>query len=354
MTPQNKAKKLGAKTLNLLADLSNASGVSGAEAQVRSIILESLKGSAFETQEDALGNVIAHRPASCKNAKKVLLTAHMDEAGFMITGDDGDGLYSFEPVGGVDVRQMPGKPVLIGKNRVPGVIGARAIHLTTAEQRRAAIPLSTLRIDVGPKVKVEAGERAVFAAEFRQEGKSLFGKALDNRLGVLALIELLKTAPDALDVYGVFSSQKGIGNRGEMVAAYRIDPDYVILIDSAEAADLPSGSKGELAPWHGCKLGNGPVIYPMHKKIFSDARLFEHFIHTAEENGIPHQIGQAGALENYFESAASINKIRAGLRSIQVSVPVRYPNTAISLANQSDLENSIHLLSAGLGGLAAL
>lgn len=336
----------------LLARLSNAAGVSGAEAAIRAIILETVKDAQAEINEDALGNLILHRPSQDKKAKKIMLTAHMDETGFIITADEGEGLYAFSPVGEVDIRQLPGKPVLIGKDRTPGVIGARAIHLTTAEQRQNAIPISTLRIDVGPNVKVAKGERAVFGTEFWQNGSTLFGKAFDNRLGVAAVIELLKTAPSEIDLYCVFSSQKELGNRGEMVATYNINPDFVILVDTANAADFPTQNVGDENHFYESKLGKGPVIYPMQKKIISDAELFEFFIRTAEKEMIPYQIGQAGTIETRYEASGAINKVRDGMRSINISIPARYPHTAIGVTCLTDWENTIKLLQAGLTGMA--
>ncbi len=354
MTSQANQKDFSSDSVKLLADLSNASGVSGGERAVREIIREALKSFNAEIQEDALGNVIVHRLSNVDGAKKVMLAAHMDETGFMITGDDGDGLYPFALVGDVDIRQLPGKPVLVGKNRIPGVIGARAIHLTTAEQRKQAIPLSTLRIDVGPKGKVETGDRAVFATEFRQNGTSLFGKALDNRLGVAILIDLLTQLPETLDVYAVFNSQKELGNRGEMVAAFNLEPDFVILVDAAEAADLPTAQPDQENSRFGCRLGAGPVVFPVHRKVISDSALFEHFLQTAEKENIPYQVGQAGMVETRVEAAGAINKVKAGMRSITISVPVRYAHTAINLANLRDWENTTRLLKAGLASLSNL
>jgi tetrahedral aminopeptidase len=354
MTTQPDQVSTGSKQIELLERLSNASGVSGAERDVRNIIIDSVKNFDVKVDEDALGNVIVHKPAESVNAMKVMLAAHIDEVGLMLKVDEGEGLFAFTTVGEMDIRQLPGKTVYVGKNKTPGVIGARAIHLTTAEERKQGIPVSTLRIDVGPKGKAEIGERAVFATEFWRNGNSIFGKALDDRLGVVTAIELLKFAPQNIDLYCVFNSQKEIGNRGEMVAAYNINPDFAILIDAAEAADFPIDQNNSVNSTYGSRLGDGPVIFPMHRKIISDPVLFEYFIKTAEMNNIPYQIGQATSIDSRAGAAGAINKVREGMRSINISVPVRHSHTAIGLAYKSDWENSIRLLKAGLDNISTL
>src|SRR5512146_2012767 len=171
------APEIGADQISLLERLSNACAVSGDEGEVRLIVKEQLAPIGGEIKIDALGNLVVHRPAYQPGALKVLVAAHMDEVGFMLVEGD-EGMYQFRAVGGIDLRQLPGKPVLVGKDHVPGVIGARAIHLTTSEERRSSIPLDALRIDLGldGKGKAAPGDRATFATRFRRLGPSLSGK----------------------------------------------------------------------------------------------------------------------------------------------------------------------------------
>ena len=179
-----------------------------------------------------------------KERMRVMLTAHMDEVGFMLVSDEGEGLFRFETIGGIDVRQLPGKAVLVGREHVPGVIGARPIHLTTREENKQKIPLDALRIDTGPGTsKVKPGEYASFATRFRRTGPSLMAKALDNRLGVATLIELLKHAPAGIDLLAAFTVQEEIGLRGAKVAAYALNPDMGIALD-ATPAKRPAGLGG--------------------------------------------------------------------------------------------------------------
>ncbi|MHB1480931.1 MAG: M42 family metallopeptidase, partial [Bellilinea sp.] len=187
---------IGADQIALLERLSNAVAVSGSEGEVRKIVLAEIKDVADDIKVDALGNVLAVRHTRQEPALRVMLAAHMDEIGFMLVEGE-EGLFRFEIVGGIDVRQLPGKTVLVGKDHLPGVIGTKPIHHTTADERRNAIPLDTLRIDVGIEngKKVKPGDRATFATRFQQIGPSLIGKALDDRLGVATLIELLRHVP---------------------------------------------------------------------------------------------------------------------------------------------------------------
>ncbi|HEX2980454.1 MAG TPA: hypothetical protein VHO48_09345, partial [Anaerolineaceae bacterium] len=222
----NRAPSIGANQIRLLEKLSNAVAVSGDEAEVRAIVLEEVKPLADDVKIDALGNVLVTHLGSGENRLRVMLDAHMDEVGFMLVDGDDDGLYRFETVGGLDVRQLVGKPVWVGREHVPGVIGARPIHFTKPEDRKHTMPLDSLRIDVGPDPagKVKVGDRATFATRFRRVGPSLLGKALDDRLGVATLIELLRYAPANIDLLLSFSVQEEIGLRGAKVAAYAFNP----------------------------------------------------------------------------------------------------------------------------------
>ena len=219
----------------LLEKLCNACAVSGDEGEVRKIVLEEVKPYADDVKVDALGNVLVTRNGKGGNKVRVMLDCHMDEVGFMLVADDGDGLFRFELVGGIDVRQLPGKQVFVGKGKVPGVIGARPIHLTTAEERKKNIPLDTLRIDIGPGGgKAKPGDRATFSTRFQRNGPAIIAKALDDRFGVATLIELVKNAPENIDLLAAFTVQEENGLRGAKVAAYSFNPDLAIsLITSA-------------------------------------------------------------------------------------------------------------------------
>lgn len=333
------------KQFELLEKLCNASAVSGDEGEVRKIILEEVKPYADTVKVDALGNVLVTKNRTERSRGiKVMLDCHMDEVGFMLVSDEGDGLYRFELVGGLDVRQLPGKQVLVGKDKIPGVIGARPIHLTTAEERQKKIPLDALRIDLGPGGKAKIGDRATFATQFKRVGPSIMAKAIDNRIGCVILLDLLKTAPANVDLCLSFSVQEEIGLRGAKVAAFHFAPDMAIAIDATPANDLPVHDGGENT-FYNTKLGGGPAIYTFDAGTLNDPRLIRFLAQTGDEAKIPYQFRQPGGGGT---DAGAIHRSRAGVPTVSVSVPHRYTHTAISLARVDDWENTLALLLAAL------
>lgn len=335
---------IGNTQLKLLEKLCNAVAVSGDEAEVRSIVLEQIKGHCDTVKVDALGNVLAVREGKAKKRLRVMIAAHMDEVGFMLVAEDGEGLYRFETVGGIDLRHLVGKPVWVGKDHTPGVIGARPIHLTTAEERKHSIPLDTLRIDIGPGGKAALGDRGTFATRFQRSGPSILAKALDDRFGVATLIEMLKNAPTNIDLLAAFTVQEELGLRGAKVAAHALNPDLAIGLDSTPAFDMPSWD-GEENTAYNTKLGQGAAIYIGDSSMLPDPRLVRHFIATAEAEKIPYQIRQpAGG----GTDAGAIHRVRAGIPSLALSVPHRYIHTPVLLARFDDWKNTQALLFAAL------
>jgi putative aminopeptidase FrvX len=344
--------KIGASQIKLLEKLCNACSVSGDEGEVRSIVLDLVRQYAEDVQVDILGNVLVTKPGRTRGRKprlRVMLAAHMDEIGFMITHSEGNGIFRFDTVGGIDVRQLVGKSVLIGHDRLPGVIGAKPIHLTTASERQKTITLETLRIDIGlgGESKVQVGDRATFATAFKRIGPSLRGKALDDRLGVATLIELLRNAPENIDLLAAFTVQEEVGLRGAQVAAYAFEPDLGIAVDSTPAGDLPDWA-GEENTGYNTRLDAGPAIYISDGATLGDPRLIHHFVDTAESIGLPYQFRQPG---RGGTDAGAIQRSRAGVPSISISIPGRYLHTAAGLARISDWKNTLNLLYASLSSL---
>ena len=356
---------LGEAQVALLERLCNAAGVSGDEREVRAIVLEQVRPLADEVRVDALGSVIAVRHArsggaatGVENPLRVMLDAHMDEVGLLVVSDEDDGLFRFTKVGGIDDRTLPGKRVLVGKDNLPGVIGAKAIHLTEPGETEVKIPIETMRIDIGPGGgKVKPGDRVTFATRFQAVGPSFIAKALDNRLGCSILIELLRAAHDSTALDGVellfsWSVQEEIGGRGARVAAYGLDPDLAIAIDSTPAYDLPSFEEGEDQEVenyrYNTKLGQGPAIYLADTATLSDPRLARYLMQVGETNGIPYQIRQPGGGGT---DAGSIHRVKAGIPVISVSVPGRYAHTAAMVARRADWENLIRLVWTALAGM---
>ena len=350
-----KPPSIGRGQIRTLERLCNAGGVSGNEKEVRAIVLESIRSHVSELKIDALGNVLALRQGEGENRPRVMIAAHMDEVGFMITSDEGEGIFRFEIVGGIRDGQLAGKPVLVGEDKVPGVIGAKPIHLTSRDERRRPISSDELRIDIGPEneKKAKVGDWATFATTFTRLGPSIRAKALDDRFGVATLIELVRQAPPNIDLLAAFTVQEEVGLRGAKVAAYTLDPHMAMVLDCTPAMDLPVlRDENVYSPFeragntrYNTRLGAGPAIYVADRATLSDPRLIRHLVETAEALDIPYQFRQPGGGGT---DAGAIHKQRAGIPSVSVSVPGRYLHTAASLAGLDDWKNTLALIHASL------
>ena len=337
---------LGETELALLTKLCNAVSVSGDEQEVRAIVLEELRDFADVTKVDAMGNVLVRRAGTGADRVRVMIAAHMDEVGFMIVNDEGDGVFEFRVIGGVDPRQLVGKPVTIGRDHIPGVIGAKAIHLTTPEERKQVLKVDQLRIDVGPGTgsKVKVGDRGTFATKLVVLGPSIRSKALDDRLGVFNLIQLVKYAPDNVDLLAAFTVQEELGLRGAKIAAFSFDPEIGIAMDSTPANDLPDYDGNENTS-HNTKLGDGPAIYIMDRGTIGDQRLIKWLIESADSEKIPWQFRQPGLGGT---DAGEIHKTRTGVPSVSVSVPQRYLHSPAGLIRIEDELNTLKLIHTAL------
>jgi len=334
----------GTSQLKLLEKLCNAIAVSGDEGEVRKIVLEEIKDHADDVRVDAIGNVLATRLGRGRKRTRVMLDAHMDEVGFLIVVDEGEGIYRFETVGGIDVRHLVGKQVYVGKDRTPGVIGGKPIHLMDASERTRKVPLDGLRIDLGLTGKAKVGDRAGFATKFRRVGPSIMSKSIDDRIGVATVIELLKHAPSNIDLCAAFTVQEEIGLRGAKVAAQFFDPDLAIAIDSTPANDLPDFDGGENVMYN-TKLGFGPAIYLADGSTLHDPRLVRFLQTVGEAESIPHQLRQPGGGGT---DSGAIQRSLAGIPTVSVSVPHRYTHSPISIARVEDWKNTINLLHTAL------
>ncbi len=352
--------QIGDQQVSLLERLCNACAVSGAEGEVRTIVLEEVRSLVLDAggtvKVDALGNVLVTRPGKLDTGKgeanrlRVMVAAHMDEVGMMISGQDGDGILRFETVGGVDARQLIGKSVWVGKEHLPGVIGAKPVHLSTPEERKNTNSIDSLRIDTGQANggKIKIGDRATFATSFAQTGSSFCAKALDDRLGVALLIELVKNPPPTIDLLAAFTVQEEIGTRGAQVAAYALNPQMAFVLDCTPANDLPTWDGSENDRYN-TRLGAGPAIYIADRATLSDPRLVSHLVETGEMLGIPFQFRQPGGGGT---DAGAIHKQRSGIPSVSVSVPGRYLHTAASIVRRLDWQNTLALVYAALSRLS--
>jgi endoglucanase len=335
--------------IKLLEKLTNAVAVSGDEGEIRKIVRAEVEKIADEIQTDAMGNLLVTKRGKGRNRLRVMLAAHMDEVGLMLVNKESDGIFEFRTLGGIDSRQLAGKPVWVGREKVPGVIGTAPIHLLSADERESKIPLKSLRIDVGlGKPKVKVGDRATFATKFLRMGASVRAKALDDRLGVAILIELLKNAPPNVDLLAAFTVQEELGLRGAKIAAHALAPDLALAIDSTPAYDFPAHDGRENIRYN-TKLGAGPAIYTLDGRTISDPRIIRWLSETGDAKKIPYQYRQPGGGGT---DAGAIHLSLAGIPSGTVSVPGRYAHTAMGLCRIKDWENSLNLLHEALLNLS--
>ncbi|MCK5922596.1 MAG: hypothetical protein KAG66_16765, partial [Methylococcales bacterium] len=279
----------------LLQKLSNAVGVSGAEKEVRLLIKDEIADHVDEWRVDSMGNLIALKKGTGALDLRVMVDAHMDEVGMMITEVDAQGTAKFMNVGGMSGDILLGKVVQVGKKKMTGSIGAKPIHLLkTQAERTKTVTASNMRIDIGAASKeagarkMKVGDCATFLTEYEEWGEVAVGKALDNRCGCVALIHLLRAEPYPFDLYAVFSVQEEIGLRGAPVAARGIDPDVAIILETTPAYDLPN--KQDASP--NVVLGGGASIYVMDRMAIQSPPLVRHIMKTATEHDIPFQVRQ--------------------------------------------------------------
>lgn len=337
------------EALRFLETLSAIPGVSGDEARVRAEIIRQIQD--FCTYKvDALGNLICDYKGRKPAQTKVMLCAHMDEVGFIITGAGDDGLLYFRSVGGIDDRVVLGKSVLIGENKVYGVIGAKATHQLKENEKNEPIPVEKLYIDIGAADRQDAlravnpGDRAVFYAEFtRLAGNRMMGRAFDDRAGCALLISLLQKQPE-YDCTFVFTVQEEIGCIGAITAGYAVSPEISIVVDATTASDI-AGVEPKMTV---CGLGRGAVVSFMDKGAVYDRGLYRLALQTAQDNGIPCQV-KSGVFGG--NDARSIQTARDGARVIAVSLPCRYIHTGSNVLDETDMEHTEKLLQKFLTNL---
>jgi putative aminopeptidase FrvX len=336
--------------IELLQELSEAVGVSGQEGAVRDIICDAMQPHVDDLLIDALGNIVALKRGKDQDRLRVMVAAHMDEVGLMITDHDSSGALKFRSVGGILDAVVAGKRVQVGPKRVPGAIGIKPIHLTQDESARQVVKKDALAIDVGASTKEEAqgvakvGDVATFLTPFTDLGPTLLGKAFDDRAGCAALVELVRGQAFGFDLYAAFTVQEEVGLRGARVAAHAVEPDAAIVLDCTPANDMPK--KKDLSP--NTELGKGPAIYIMGGRTFSDRRLVDLFIAGGEADGIPYQIRQPGGGGT---DAGSIQIAREGVPVVSISVPGRYIHSPSAIIHRDDFDNTIRLVRAGLSRL---
>ncbi|MBQ7757246.1 MAG: M42 family metallopeptidase [Oscillospiraceae bacterium] len=330
--------------LDRLKELCVLDGISGDENAVRDYICKEIIGHA-EFKIDNLGNVIAFKKGKNTPKNKIMISAHMDEVGMIVNFINSDGTLKISSVGGVDPRVVFGRQVFVGKNKINGVIGAKAVHNLTADEKDTAVTFDKMYVDIGCENKEEAeklvslGDSVTFSSEFIEYGDGFVkGKAIDDRAGCAVMLEMIKSDLE-YDTYFTFVVQEEIGLRGSRCAAFSVEPDYAIVIESTTAADIPSASGADRV----CELKKGPVVSFMDRSTIYNKELYNLAFECAKKIEIPCQTKTRVAGGN---DAGAIHLSKGGVKTIAVSVPTRYLHSPSCVINKEDYFNTLKLVKA--------
>lgn len=337
--------------IDTLKTLCALPGVSSREDAVREYIRQEIAPYAHRIRTDAMGNLIAVKKGTVPGPLTLMLAAHMDEVGLMVHTITDEGYLKFSAVGGIDRRVLIGKRVLVGDQAVPGVIGLKAYHLTSAEEEKTVPKLKEYYIDIGAKDGEEAkalvkpGDTAVFDSDVLIFGNGfLKAKAIDDRIGCAVMTELIKR-PLPMDCTFVFTVQEEVGTRGAFGAAFSVKPDIALILEGTTAADLPT------MPGHQrvCAPGKGPVVPYMDGGTVYDRELFQLLRTLAEEHDIPWQTKEyiSGGTD-----AGAVQRSREGVRAAAISAAVRYLHTPSSVAAISDFNHILRLAELFISAVA--
>jgi len=340
--------------MDLLEKLCRASGVSGFESEVRSIMKKELKKSCERVEEDSFGNITAIKG---RGRRKIMLAAHMDEIGLMVKHINKKGFISFVKIGGIDNRLLLNQRVVIKskKGDVNGIIGSKPPHLQKEEEKEKIIKHDSMFIDIGAKDKKDAekrvsvGDPIVFEANFGSLGENIFyGKAVDNRVGCYVMLKVMEMIPDDINsvIYAVGTAQEEVGLKGARVSAFKHEPDYAFAIDTTIAGDTPQIKENESS----LEIGKGPAITITEasgRGVVTHPMLRDLLIRTAKRYKIPYQID---VLEGGMTDAAIIYMTKAGIPSGVISIPCRYIHSPSGVFSIDDVNNSIKLIVNTLRG----
>jgi len=332
--------------LDILKELTDINGVSGDEGNVREYIKKQIEGYVDEARVDRIGNLIAYKKGKTSGFA-VMLSAHMDEVGFIVTGFSENGNIKFKPVGGIDERILPGKRVLVGRKKIPGVIGSKPVHLLEKDERSKVVKIKDMYIDIGCDSRqsaeslVKLGDYIAFFSEYAKLGNSVVkAKALDDRAGCAILIEVLKQSYN-FDIYACFTVQEEVGLRGAEVAAYSVKPDIAIVIEGTTCSDVPGVSRQNFST----ELGKGAALTIMDRTSYADKTLVDFIYNTAKKNNIDVQFKQTATGGN---DAGKIQTSRTGVKVATISVPCRYIHSPVSVMSINDFENCLKLVAVTL------
>ncbi len=322
----------------LIGNLSRLCGTSGDEQDIRNFIQSRLP-SDCEIKTDNIGNLIVFRKGAKTPKNRVMLCAHMDEVGFIVTHITEDGRLKFAPVGGISPAVVFGRRVIFASG-MTGVIAAKALHQLSDSEKDKQPKTEDLAIDIGAENAEEAkkyvsqGDFCYFAGEYEEFGSGFIkGKALDDRVGCAIMLTLLNEELP-YDAYFVFTVQEEIGTRGAACAAFSVKPDIGIILETTTACDI-AGSEGEKRV---CELGKGVVVSFMDRSTIYDRELYKLARQTADELGVKNQTKSVIAGGN---DSGAIHKAAGGVRTTALSVPTRYLHSPACVMKKEDVTTTL-------------
>jgi len=336
----------------LLKELTEASGVSGHEAEVRRLVQKHFTPLG-EISHDRLGSVICKRRGAA-DQPKVMLAAHMDEIGFIVSHVTKDGFIRFANLGGWWDQVLLAQRVAIktAKGDVTGTIGAKPPHLLSDEERKRLVDSKDMYIDIGctsgeevEKAGVRVADPVVPVSEFTvlAGGRTYLGKAFDDRGGCAVVITAMRRMLDVdhpNTLFGVATVQEEVGLRGARTSVSIVDPDAAIILEGTAVNDMPGGGEeGQVF-----RLGGGPVVTFFRQDMFPNRGLRELVVETAKKHGIPIQI-RADRIRGGTDGAA-IHLHSGGVPTVVLSLPVRYVHSHGSILHRSDFDGAVELLTA--------
>ncbi len=329
---------------NAIKRLSELHGVSGYEHRFSGEIEKMFSEYCSEVTSDNLGNVTGIIRCGKKDAKSIMIEAHIDEIGMMITEIDDRGFLRFTNVGGIDARILPGKEVLVhGKEDIIGIIGAKPPHITSPEMRSKALPMTELYIDIGydkemAEKLVSVGDTVTFTDGYRELGsKYISTKTQDDRTGVavqLSVMEKLKNYSLPFDVYFCACVQEEVGRRGAGVLAEATNPVFAVAIDVCHAT-TPDASADTVKAGSGAVISRGPNIHPV---------LFEHATNIMNENNITYTVEIEP--RDTGTDAWVIQVAREGIPTLLFSLPLKYMHTMVETVNVEDVKQTANAIFA--------
>ena len=334
----------------MLKFLTETNAVSGDEDLLSMFIINEIKPYATDITVDSMGNIIAFKKGKCDSKLVHMAAAHLDEVGFIITKIEENGFLKFEEVGGISDQILLTQRVEIGEKKINGIIGVKAVHLQSKDERKSLIKMKNMYIDIGAKNKedaqkrVKVGDYVSFCSKYTEFGSGkIKAKALDDRVGVYTLLNLIKDDYDE-DIYFCFTVQEEVGLRGAKIVSHRLCADTCLVLEGTNAADVDGVPEYKKVT----KLGDGPALSIMDRASISNKKYNDFIESVAKKEGYKYQYKKTVMGGN---DAGSIATAANGCATAVISLPTRYIHSPISVAQKSDIDDMVTLAKGVLKNL---